>query len=1507
MAKTNVPNQPDNNGDSKKREQAARSRKQKGYQESLSYERAFLKKKTELNTSAEIQKRQKEIEERRKAADEEMRIARLTIRSKEDLQKKLSSIQAKFVTDTAAMQRELVSEREKNEYAAHLFASECARKAAQAQNLRQRAQTAAALADAQKVQTERLRNTKELEIADLQAQKKSATTAEARKEIDTQIRKLRREITAAEKEEIRSQEAAADLAKRVADADFARLSAKDKLKQKQRELTALQAEADSAINDIESHIAAKKLDLEVAKESGKSEKTTDKLEKEIADLQSVLDSTTERYNASIHELTNQIERSGGFRDQAKQESGTKVTPVVPPAPPSEVYLVAPAPGVSFPVVPASKAGTPAENTDKDKSEIPESVSSTDVAAQIGLVLNGLQTFETAFANYVDAVESMVTPETTEERVDGVVPLDTTSVENALKDSSSTLINQLRTLVDQSVNEDIELRSQLNAKIDELNEGLNGQLSSLSNLPSSSSESYATSVPDLVSEITEAVKSHVESQESTDESVLTPPPVVDTTVPDKLTLDDTSVVSQLVLIQQTLSTFVNTFDSYLNTVDARFNSSDTALQSMRGMLTPTVSTPVSDSSYEQSEALRAMLLSNTSFSDSEKSALVAELDRIERRLDSGMDVDLTSVSDAVTQLGSEISYDDLADDLSALQKSLLEEILDGRFSLTDNSEDPRGLLPAIVGGRILQEQQDKLSGRLDRRITNLAQIEKTKKFFGKGDDSSKYRKEAALEKLFEKLQGALDSLADLSKDIDNNINDYFQYQAEINAKLQGTDKDYESILDTLTKNLGMSMLVKQQDYITEFKKLVDVGIAHNMETRAFLATVSEKVVNTFDAFDSNLLRLVRLQQQDTTAARLGLESSLNKLFNTYFKDSSYLSDSGPHDSISAAILEASSMLSNDMSVEFEYMVHKWLGSLYSLGMSSDTLESIAQGLNYLGTGNVAALNSNESLQTLLAMSAARGGEAYAEILIDGLDADTTNNLLRGMITYLMEIANNTDNNQVTKSAYSDLFGMHMSDLRSIVNMTETDITSLANLTTTYSQAVNETQNQLGQIINRTHISQMVDTLFENAVLGASLDIGKNPVSYGLWKTLNIVEGLTGGIALPFVNVFGSGFDLNTTVTQLAKGAMAGLSMIGNLIGALSSGGLNTGMDINAWNNDAEIITRGTAASFLSSGTASGFSSSGRIDYAGSQNAEDMKKTELADAADDADKDAEIVNKNAQEEQELPQKIYEQIQLISQAVAEDDNTVLKQSVQTYRLLESIEDTLGSGFIGAMNDVKTLLDPSRVFITSALSDIGITQEYLRIGNPQASVTANNTYNSQLSTIDTISSITSTLLDIVESADLYSSNIDIWSLISSTDNLSATTLNKKLSAYYATDNSGFHKFDAESKNSDANSTLISEIASEFSSTNVTQLNALKQLAEIQTLNKVIFPDYVRATVDELSPAVKKFIEELLKKAVEYTVNGTDMDVEEGFGSKEEYHPIVRQLRSILTDTTNPVRVTTF
>ena len=65
-------------------------------------------------------------------------------------------------------------------------------------------------------------------------------------------------------------------------------------------------------------------------------------------------------------------------------------------------------------------------------------------------------------------------------------------------------------------------------------------------------------------------------------------------------------------------------------------------------------------------------------------------------------------------------------------------------------------------------------------------------------------------------------------------------------------------------------------------MVSQGIAFNVEQRAALDVMKDKIATTFDAANGTLLRLVRIQEQDTTAGRLGMDSALTALLNNMYQ-------------------------------------------------------------------------------------------------------------------------------------------------------------------------------------------------------------------------------------------------------------------------------------------------------------------------------------------------------------------------------------------------------------------------------------------------------------------------------------------------------------------------------------------------------------------------------------------------------------------------------------------------
>lgn len=506
-------------------------------------------------------------------------------------------------------------------------------------------------------------------------------------------------------------------------------------------------------------------------------------------------------------------------------------------------------------------------------------------------------------------------------------------------------------------------------------------------------------------------------------------------------------------------------------------------------------------------------------------------------------------------------------------------------------------------------------------------------------------------LLEKEEAKVKQIADareqgyekLSKNVNDVYEDAFTLLTEnvgrINSRLQGSGLSWGSMTNLISSNLSINPFVKTESVIRKMIDATEAGIAYNVEQRAFLATISDKIASTFNAFDSNLLRLVRLQQADSTIARLGIEASLTKFLNSMYEDTSYLQ--GLSSQVAGAIIDANAQLGRNASAEFEYTVQKWLGSLSSLGMGDSTITNIAQGLNYLATGDVTSLSNNTSMQTLFAMSANRAGLNYATLLTNGLNASDTNKLLESMITYLKEIAENSDN-QVVKNAYGNVLGMSLSDFRSITNLSQSDISTIAGNNLSYDNLVNEVNNQLSffNLMSRSNISEMLNTSYHNALFGMASDFTNNPALYVMRQMLMFLSGQETDINIPFVNAAGFGLDLNTSVMGLARMALGitqGLSLAGNILQGLTSRG---GLDLNSW-NAKETTSRGDIGNLLS--TVIGGSSTST--YISNSNQTDIKNQSLAQATDDAEETKKITNKNSKDDAKSAENAYEALSLAS----------------------------------------------------------------------------------------------------------------------------------------------------------------------------------------------------------------------------------------------------------------------
>lgn len=525
-----------------------------------------------------------------------------------------------------------------------------------------------------------------------------------------------------------------------------------------------------------------------------------------------------------------------------------------------------------------------------------------------------------------------------------------------------------------------------------------------------------------------------------------------------------------------------------------------------------------------------------------------------------------------------------------------------------------------------EDKEVYDALIAANVSLQEQMEALKKVEEEANDMAK--KDERKQKIADRASKLVDSaLTGAATQIDSAINTFYQYQAKMEARLQGSDKKYSDSLLLISRNIGLNPYIKQRDVITKLQSLIENGIAYDVEARAYLGVIAQDIASTFEVTNATLNRMIRLQQADTTASRLGMEAYLTKFYNKLFSDTSYLTDQ--FDSVTDAIFEASANLEKAQSIEFEYAVQKWLGALYSLGLSSSTVNTIAQGLNYLGTGDVEALNSNSQLTTLFGMSASKAGIPYAEILTNGLDASGTNKLLEAMVKYLKEIAEQTVDNNVVAKSYANILGITTSDLKVMQSLDSTTINSIANNMMEYKDTLSELSYQMSQISKRTHLSTKLGTLGDNALLASATAIGSTSPIYTTWWVTNLVKSITGGIPIPAAWAAGFGLDLEAKVEDLILTGIGGLGLLGSLMSALASGGSVFGTtDLTKWGYQ-ETLSRGSVPEIGNRGVQIGLSSSS--DYDGgsvsSGSGSDIEDSTLASAGESAKKKTSITNQSA----------------------------------------------------------------------------------------------------------------------------------------------------------------------------------------------------------------------------------------------------------------------------------------
>lgn len=403
-------------------------------------------------------------------------------------------------------------------------------------------------------------------------------------------------------------------------------------------------------------------------------------------------------------------------------------------------------------------------------------------------------------------------------------------------------------------------------------------------------------------------------------------------------------------------------------------------------------------------------------------------------------------------------------------------------------------------RLASEDKSSLKTELGSFFTGVKDIFNMNKEAGMSNTSALFNIEKVIKAGNDNLSKNFASITNvvmsgfsaLNSIIDHAAKVYETSNAKVNAAIDGSGKTFKDYTSGLT-NFGISTLAKQEDLLTNLSNIATSGISRELEQLALLTTIRDKTVASFDVTDSNLRRLVRLNstRKDLTAAQFGLAAVLRSELNNAFGDSSYISKM--FQQLTGTIMDAVSAntLNNNNydSTNFYSVMETFAAGLYEAGVDEGTVSAIAQGINYLGSGNVQALSGNKALQNLMLLSMDRAGLDYATILQQGLNTSDTYKLLSEIIDYLADITDNTKENNVLRSSYANLFNLSTTDMLAIKNLSKNKTFgdyAISSVAQDNGTMLLSTMNELIAADERTFLSEKIDNFIENVKF--SLGVG-----------------------------------------------------------------------------------------------------------------------------------------------------------------------------------------------------------------------------------------------------------------------------------------------------------------------------------------------------------------------------------------------------------------------------------
>jgi hypothetical protein len=237
----------------------------------------------------------------------------------------------------------------------------------------------------------------------------------------------------------------------------------------------------------------------------------------------------------------------------------------------------------------------------------------------------------------------------------------------------------------------------------------------------------------------------------------------------------------------------------------------------------------------------------------------------------------------------------------------------------------------------------------------------------------------------------------------------------------------------------------------------------------------------------------------------MESALNTFLNQMYETSEYLESVAK--GVRTSLEEMQALMEGAAATELEYQVQKWMGSLYSVGMSDSAVQGIAQAFGQIASGDVSGLTGSGA-GNLIIMAANEAGKSIADILQEGLDAKETNELMQAMVNYLAEIAETSSDSRVVQQQLANVYGLKASDLRAATNLASS-VNDVSKQNLGYDGMMKQLESMMNTIRFRTSVSEGLTNMWDNVMYSMASTQASNPILYLLPKMAKLLKDVTGG--------------------------------------------------------------------------------------------------------------------------------------------------------------------------------------------------------------------------------------------------------------------------------------------------------------------------------------------------------------------------------------------------------------